>query len=138
MVITPSGSATQHHMRQLVATVAKDPSNRDCLLVGDWQSQPVITAVSEALRSVLISHFVLLWGGPIELNLESMARCVEDSTAVVVFLSEKFQQSQFGRLTLKYSLALGKPMIFILNDPNMKVIKLCKQPDSYIISFDSH
>lgn len=106
-------------VQQLI--VPSTPGKLDCLLIGDFISQQLVAAVSEALRALSISHTTHLWSAPYETNINSMANCVEASNAVVIFLTDKFQKSQKGQLTLKYSLALNKPILFILEQPSIKV-----------------
>jgi hypothetical protein len=62
-----------------------------------------------------------IWGG-MEGNInESMATAIECSRVLLVFLSEKYIKSVNCQLEFKYAVACGKPFVFVLVEPNLKL-----------------
>ena len=63
-----------------------------------------------------------IWGGMQGNINEAMANAVECSTAMVCFLTAKYQQSVNCCLELKYALSRGKPIIFIKVEPKLSLL----------------
>lgn len=103
----------------------------DCMISYQWDIQPLVQRVYEELILRTVKIWMDMQGGMVGNINDAMARAVEASVSVTVFLTNKYQQSVNCIFEIKYALAMGKPLILIVAENGFKVkkqISHIKQP----------
>ncbi|EDO33105.1 predicted protein [Nematostella vectensis] len=85
----------------------------DIMLSYNWGIQSFVREVYMELSQQTFQTWMDIWGGMQGNINEAMATAVENSTMLVAFLTEKYQQSVNCNLELKYATMKEKPIIFI-------------------------
>lgn len=93
----------------------------DCMISYNWEIQPLVRNIFMDLHMRSLSTWFDIWGFMEEQSYRAMATAVECSRLLIVFITDKYQKSKNCSLEFSYAVFCGKPFVFILTDPNLKL-----------------
>lgn len=108
----------------------------DCMISYQWDIQDFVRDIYMDFHMRSLITWFDIWGFMEENSYNAMATAIECSRVIVVFLTEKYQKSDNCALEFKYAVFCGKPFVFILNDPNLKVYRCFTIRHEKILIFD--
>jgi hypothetical protein len=93
----------------------------DCMISYQWAKQDVVRNIYMNLNMRNLNIWFDIWGNMQGNCNDSMSLAVECSKVIIVCLNDKYLTSENCKLEFKYSVYRGKPFIFILTEPNLKI-----------------
>jgi hypothetical protein len=95
--------------------------NFDCMISYQWAKQDVVRNIYMNLNMRNLNIWFDIWGNMQGNCNDSMSLAVECSKVIIVCLNDKYLESENCQLEFKYAVYRGKPFIFILTEPNLKI-----------------
>ena len=86
-----------------------------------WDYQKLVREIYMDLHMKNLTIWFDIWGAMEGCSNDAMATAIESSRLITVFLSEKYQKSQNCQMEFKYAASRGKPFVFIVVEPNIKI-----------------
>lgn len=93
----------------------------DCMISYQWDQQELVRNLFMDFHMRNLAIWFDIWGGMSGSSNDAMATAIECSKVILVFISNKYQQSDNCRLEFNYAIARGKPFIFVVVDPKLVV-----------------
>ncbi|CAF1042979.1 unnamed protein product [Brachionus calyciflorus] len=86
-----------------------------------WANQNLVRNIFQDLLIKNLSIWFDIWGHMEGCTYDAMATAIESSKVILVFLSNKYQESANCQLEFKYAGPRGKQFIFILVEDNINI-----------------
>ena len=93
----------------------------DCMISYQWAKQDIVRNIYMNLNMRSLNIWFDIWGNMQGNCNDSMSLAIECSKVIIVCLNDKYLSSENCRLEFKYAVYRGKPFIFIITEPNLKI-----------------
>ncbi|CAF1113160.1 unnamed protein product, partial [Brachionus calyciflorus] len=108
----------------------------DAMISYQWANQKLVRNIFEDLHMKNLFIWFDIWGYMEGCTYDAMATAIESSKVILVFLSNKYQESANCQLEFKYAVSRGKPFIFILVEDNINIEPWIKEHYNESLKFE--